>query len=123
MSEDSDTTVEYRMEDTAAVEPPAPAEASERSPEAEYHPTTETPDPPRRRRRRRRRRRNGATSSSGATSGPPGRGPRGPPPPPPTAGGGGHGEQKFGTLNVLFIYLLLLYRYKIINIYCKNVTI
>ena len=45
------------------------------------------------------------------------------PPPPPTAGGGGHGEQKFKILNVLFIYLLLLYRYKIINIYCKNVTI
>ena len=119
MSEDSDTTVEYRMEDTAAVEPPAPAEASECSPE--HSPTAETP--PRRRRRRRRRRRNGATSGSGATSGPPGRGPRGPPPPPPTAGGGGHGEQKFETLNVLFIYLLLLYRYKIINIYCKNVTI
>ena len=81
MSEDSDTTVEYRMEDTAAVEPPAPAEASERSPEAERSPTAETP--PRRRRRRRRRRRNGATSGSGATSGPPGRGPRVPPLPHP----------------------------------------
>ena len=97
MSEDTDDTVEYAMDNEPAEEPPVPAP----SPGASHD---DTPVPPTRRRRHRRRRTN-AAMARWPPSGPPDRGPRGPPPPPPSAGFRG-GDQRFEKiyLKVLLIY-------------------
>ena len=120
MSEDSDATVSHAMEEDREEDPSEePGANDSREAPITYFPSSNNCKEPTQAQKK-------CCSNNRRTTWeerpPP------PPPPPPAAGGGAAGgqggEQRLENLiSKRVTNILLLYRYKIINIYCKKVTV